>query len=505
MQSNTDDAPWRSGRRWAIWATASTVFALSLVLASLSGSNLDIERVGYQLVLLPLCIFPALLLAPRPTYRLLAIFALMYYAMFGLFDAVLIFIQSNYRIYEATIGMRRTGFADLVIVLGALCAIAGYLVVASMAPDNKSRSPLVVWKYSKSITFGIFCWLVGTCCYIIVQFLYGLKGPTDHGLVTLIISNLFYLAMLGDVIIVATALLNPEKRLPWLALLFVAACEFVLGFVGNNKEISFRTIFVFLLAQFFVGGKVNLKILILLAVSLVPYQMFFGIYREQVLQERNQEVLQAAASATKSAATVKRGLQGESAPVSKSASVMLDRIDQRKYIEIITQMTGTRVPYQDGATLKLFFYAFVPITIWPEKPAVSTGQLMNRTFGLSESRETYVPSTMLGDMYWNFGLGGVIAGMIVFGMLLAGMNTRFLGDRRPSTIGLLALLVATYLLVARFEANIAVAFSQLIRIGLILFMLDKLFGIAGWTETVGAGDEPQRQLNPTPIYPNLMP
>jgi hypothetical protein len=86
---------------------------------------------------------------------------------------------------------------------------------------------------------------------------------------------------------------------------------------------------------------------------------------------------------------------------------------------------------------------------------------------------------------------------------LTRIKMKFLSYRRTSTIELLILLVTSYLLIARLEATIAVKYSQLTRVGLILYILDSLFGAYGWKEENRAADEPQR-AQPAPRFKNLM-
>jgi hypothetical protein len=93
--------------------------------------------------------------------------------------------------------------------------------------------------------------------------------------------------------------------------------------------------------------------------------------------------------------------------------------------------------------------------------------------------------------------------MISLGILLAGINTKFLQDERCSTAGLLTVLVTAYFLIARFESNIAVEFSELIRVILILYLLDVVFGASKWKQPISEGGVTTQQ-EPQPLHKNLI-
>ena len=128
---------------------------------------------------------------------------------------------------------------------------------------------------------------------------------------------------------------------------------------------------------------------------------------------------------------------------------------------------------------------------------------MNQTFKLSASKLTFVPSTMLGEFYWNFGVMGVIVGMVFLGTLFAAINCLCLKNDNFSTVGMLTVLVATYFLVARFEASVASQLSQFIRVTVILFAVNAIMGLAGGRQLRTADSKAETQAR-TPRYANIM-
>jgi hypothetical protein len=90
---------------------------------------------------------------------------------------------------------------------------------------------------------------------------------------------------------------------------------------------------------------------------------------------------------------------------------------------------------QHGATLWPGFLWFIPRSVWPAKPTLSIGRWYAATVlgwgpGMSEAAVT-VP----GDLYLNFGIGGVFVGMLAYGLVLRQLYDRFVVNGR-TVIGL---------------------------------------------------------------------
>jgi hypothetical protein len=120
-------------------------------------------------------------------------------------------------------------------------------------------------------------------------------------------------------------------------------------------------------------------------------------------------------------------------------------------------------------------YAFIPRAFWPGKPVVNRGAWFTTYLRLSESEEEAVSSTGMfpaGELYWNFGLVGVVVGMLLLGFLYGGLWRMAGFDPRK---GILNMLLYVGLTLPIFE--IAEASSFLVGIvidylffGLLLFL-----------------------------------
>jgi hypothetical protein len=73
---------------------------------------------------------------------------------------------------------------------------------------------------------------------------------------------------------------------------------------------------------------------------------------------------------------------------------------------------------QWGETMQYAAYAFIPRFFWPDKPNVSRGAWFTMYLGASNRESESTSSTgitAVGELYWNFGIAGVVIGMLGIG------------------------------------------------------------------------------------------
>lgn len=79
----------------------------------------------------------------------------------------------------------------------------------------------------------------------------------------------------------------------------------------------------------------------------------------------------------------------------------------------IVQNVPEVIPFQNGETMAGYLLAPIPRSIWPDKPIINAGPLLGvHIYGTSGSG---VPAGLFGDLYLNFGIGGVFIGALVAG------------------------------------------------------------------------------------------
>jgi hypothetical protein len=178
-------------------------------------------------------------------------------------------------------------------------------------------------------------------------------------------------------------------------------------------------------------------------------------------------------------------------------------------VEMIVNGTEKGVPFQDGYTLTPILAAFIPRLIWPDKPDVPTGRLVNKAFTFAEQEETYISPSHIGEMYWNFGWAGVLVGMTVVGAL-CGIVARFnLGECRTVT-RLLIFIVTVNQIIHGFESSIAACYVIWMRSLAVIGILHLVFARApvngrlpasSRTREESAADTPPRRA---PLFANLL-
>ena len=112
-------------------------------------------------------------------------------------------------------------------------------------------------------------------------------------------------------------------------------------------------------------------------------------------------------------------LQGDSTFFSPQRwSRSLDRFNQGYHVAMALKHTPSVEPYARGETIgQALLGALVPRLIWPDKPLAGGHDMYHRFAGQRLSYSANLGP--LGETYVNFGRGGAVLGMLLFGFLLA--------------------------------------------------------------------------------------
>ena len=99
----------------------------------------------------------------------------------------------------------------------------------------------------------------------------------------------------------------------------------------------------------------------------------------------------------------------------------------RSFDAIAVSYLATQVDnygFRYGETMLYLIYALVPRLFWPEKPTVTQSAWFSYYLGFAPSPEKSTVSvgiTAAGELYWNFGIVGVILGMFIVGLGFSGL------------------------------------------------------------------------------------
>ena len=97
-------------------------------------------------------------------------------------------------------------------------------------------------------------------------------------------------------------------------------------------------------------------------------------------------------------------------------------------VAVVVRDTGRWVPYARGSTILMpTLVYFIPRIVWHDKPVAAGGREFGRIFRVTNplTRDTYIAPTVIGELYWNFDLPGVLVGMAILGMAMRILYRRY--------------------------------------------------------------------------------
>ena len=100
----------------------------------------------------------------------------------------------------------------------------------------------------------------------------------------------------------------------------------------------------------------------------------------------------------------------------------------------------------------------MPRIIWPGKPDIEVGQLVNNAFHVSQEAAAHISPSHLGELYWIFGWTRVVLGMPLIGFLFGFIGARFNLREGRTVTRLLVTVVTFHYLVQGIEGTIAVSY-----------------------------------------------
>jgi len=131
---------------------------------------------------------------------------------------------------------------------------------------------------------------------------------------------------------------------------------------------------------------------------------------------------------------LRQASQGASVAISPStmAKALTDGlILNRNFTEIfksvnIMDAVPRLIPFSNGSTITNYLLAFVPRSVWSDKPIIDPGVAIGvRVYGTDG---TSIPPGLIAESYWAFGIGGVFLGSVLAAYGLAWIESKYLRD-----------------------------------------------------------------------------
>lgn len=159
----------------------------------------------------------------------------------------------------------------------------------------------------------------------------------------------------------------------------------------------------------------------------------------------------------------------------------------------VTHKAGVVVPFQRGKTYKHLFTSFIPRFLWRDKPVLASfvGNELPRKFGIIGERDTKtsVGMGLMGEGYINFGLVGLLAVMLFYGVLSRMLNDWLL--TRPGVTAVdSALFLPVFWVIANQEGTVVVNLTGLAKL-LVVFVA------VGWVVSGTATSARSSALRPS--------
>jgi hypothetical protein len=153
-----------------------------------------------------------------------------------------------------------------------------------------------------------------------------------------------------------------------------------------------------------------IPVYLLIALFAVNFATLGRIRSKTAGGESRLEALRVASTANESDSTEDAG----------AILVRLSTLNQLSQVGLLVDRGG----FLHGSTLEYLGFAFVPRLLWPAKPKIAKGAWFAYRIGQAILRPdgTYgnsINMTVPGELYLNFGWGGVLAGSYIFGAILA--------------------------------------------------------------------------------------
>lgn len=131
-----------------------------------------------------------------------------------------------------------------------------------------------------------------------------------------------------------------------------------------------------------------------------------------------------------------------------------------------------KLEFQYGATFLSLFVAPVPRIYWPSKPAINPGKTVSRKlYDFDKNNQAGVPPGIIGELYINFGIIGVLLGLLLTGIFIKKIYLYFNFKReirKNKVILYIAVIMNTTVIL--FGGSITQAFLNFLQEFVILYL-----------------------------------
>jgi len=460
-------------KKHKLFISLNALCVMSIAIILVLNGKAELATGVYVVLLLFICTLPlAYIRSYRSKEVLMLMFLAYYFVTFGLNDfSLLISFEPMFRQYS------RSFFSEgeMVILVGAICFIVGYAFVTTLSSENSKGLLTKDWHPKTIFILGLLFWGVGF--YLTLGWQLGVADRYSGSVINTNLAGfvaLFrQLQPLGTLLLVYLYLTSKNKKV-LLILIGTMSADFVLGFIGDSKEIAIRGPLLFIFSYLILRDRIPVVGTVVFVIIAGISFNFFAAYRLSIHTSHTSRS-DAAQDIGKQLDSMGGKKQTLSEKLSDGLEYFSERITLKHNVELIAYRTGKDIAYQDGYTLTPVLYAFIPRFIIPDKQdSGEAGQLFNRTFKISGDKNTYISVGHLGELYWNFGWAGTMIGMALIGAILAAVSSLLRLDKTPTLPRYLLLLMTIYTLILRFEGAFALTYVVWMRLSVLLLLMNAI-------------------------------
>ncbi len=463
--------PTLPNHRYALYVALNAAFALLVGVASTLGGCAD-PRVLHLILLFALCSSVVIDIdSLNGRYALLGLFMLVYFVSYGVGDLTDLFKTEQNP--AAAAGPRPGGVlskTEMVILVGGILLVLGYraavMAVGAARPIREARD----WSKATILIVAPVLWAIGT--YATYRWnVYIVSDTTNEairkglGSISAATASVYILAEMMQpvgILLLAYALRVFKHPVLLIIMVGVVILQMMLGFVVDIKGMAMLGVILVIMTAVLVDGRLPKAWLATFGIFVILLFPVFQAYRTAIHGDRG---LARTAVIENFGKVLRLTLAAETKVNSgrDRAQTFLERSSLKGSTQVIVENTGNGVEYQYGHTLSPLLATFVPRIIWTEKKEVPTGQLVNKSFHLTDSDDIFISPSNLGELYWNFGWPGVVVGMTLIGAICGWIGARFNLREYRTVTRLLIIVVTIKQLIVAFEGAIAPAYVVWLR------------------------------------------
>ncbi len=367
---------------------------------------------------------------------------------------------------NASIGGRVAG----ILALGLLCFMLGYKIVKTRGNVNAKMGLRTPWK-EKNIRWTFIAILAAALLGKIIMFLNG------HYLIS---ARVFHLEPLfGSINASGFGQFTGYFAIPGFAVLALSLARyFQLAKEGNASRKTWGRISWALLALevgsgLLTGNRLPVITAIMLYAVARHYaykkswKHFIAVIALSVLI-----VMPVGAFFEKPDKMLFRITHSPSSPGQKVVDNTIGRFSQNVIVSAIIEKTKN---YSYGKSLlNIFISLGPPRFIWKDKPIISfQGNKFGREYGVirKDDFSTNVGPTLVGDLYMNFGLLGIMAGLFVTGILCRLLFNFLIALPRGSPGGVMIYAVLWPDLIKGLENDVASVVAGIIKLAVFMYLI----------------------------------